>query len=79
MCSCNGLPVRWAINPISTVAWERQRSCNAKVQESTDRSTTWLQEGSCNAPPPAPPGRRQYPGCCARQARTRPACNGPLK
>ena len=82
MSSCNALSVKWAISPIKTVGWAAKTSCNAagaKRSESLCVSTRWAEESSCNAVPRLTPGRRQYPGCAARQACTRATLIDPRK
>jgi len=78
MSSCNAVPVKWAINPYRTSGWARQRSCNARSAKGVVLGCDSIacdDESSCNAVL----ARRQYPGCAARQARTRAACSGPRK
>jgi len=82
MSSCNALSVRWAISPIKTVGWAAKTSCNAahaKKSESLCVSMPWAQVSSCNAVAGLAPGRRQYPGCAARQACTRATLIVPWK
>jgi len=79
MSSCNALSVRWAISPIKTVGWAAKTSCNAagaKSSELLDISMSCAKESSCNA---VAAGRRQYPGCAARQACTRATLIAPWK